>query len=213
MEKSNEELILGIDASTKTLGIALFGLESKKLLLLTHVSPKVKIDDDMSSTEVLIKKAQIFENEFIKKYVDRGIVKVIIEEPLISSNNSKTCSVLLKFSGMIAKSVYDLLGVAPEYISSYNSRAWAFPNLLQIRKTDKDGNLLSEKELRNKKPVLFGGHPKNADKKLVIWSEIADMYPEVIWEYDKHQKLSTTNFDLSDAACAVIGYCNHNNIW
>jgi hypothetical protein len=209
----NNDLILGIDCSTKCLGIALYELKTQKLILLTHVSPKVKITDDMSPIEVLFKKSHIFENEFLKKYVNSGIKKVVIEEPLLGSNNVHTVATLLKFNGMVSKAVYEMLGVSPDYISSYDARKYAFPELMHVRSQDKDGKFLTEKELKNKKPVLFGGYPKNVDKKLIIWEKVADREPQIIWLYDKHQRLKKESFDLSDAATAVIGYCHKTGIW
>jgi hypothetical protein len=45
--------ILGLDVSTKTTGICLFDIESKELLELTHVSPKVKTENKIE--ELLLK--------------------------------------------------------------------------------------------------------------------------------------------------------------
>lgn len=206
------DLILGLDVSTKCLGIALYEINSGKLVLLTHVSPKIDLDG-LSPIEVLIKKSHIFENEFLKKYINSGISKVVIEEPLLGSNNVRTVGTLLKFNGMISKAVYEVLGITPDYISSYDARKFAFPELMEIRSVDKEGKPLSEKEINKKKPVLFGGYPKNIDKKLIIWEKVADREPQITWLYDKHQRLKKESFDLSDAATAVIGYCNKMNIW
>ena len=59
-----KELFLGLDVSTKTIGISLFE-STGKLILLTHVTPKIKLDD-LSSMEVLIKKVEVFETEFLE---------------------------------------------------------------------------------------------------------------------------------------------------
>ena len=83
--------ILGLDVSTKTIGIALF--EDKgdkgKLQLLTHITPKVK-PKPQNNIETLIKKVQIFENDFLEKYSDIEIDRVFIEEPLLRYNNVNT---------------------------------------------------------------------------------------------------------------------------
>jgi len=54
--------VLGLDVSTKTIGISLFEDfgESGKLQLLTHITPKVK-PNPKDNIELLIKKAQIFQ--------------------------------------------------------------------------------------------------------------------------------------------------------
>ena len=119
----NNKLILGLDVSTKTIGIALFeDLGDKgKLKLLHHVSPKIK-PTPRDKLQELFEKARVFEEEFLNKYADVGISRVIIEEPLLRSNNVNTVATLLRFNGMVSRSVYDTLGIVPEFISSYDSR-------------------------------------------------------------------------------------------
>ena len=51
--------ILGLDVSTKTIGIALFE-EDGKLLELTHITPKIKPIPE-SKLELLFKKVDAFE--------------------------------------------------------------------------------------------------------------------------------------------------------
>ena len=97
MDKKNE-LILGLDISTKTIGIALFeDIDGNgKLKLLHHVSPKIK-PQPKDKLQELFEKARMFEEEFLNKYIDVGITKVIIEEPLLRSNNVNTVATLLRF--------------------------------------------------------------------------------------------------------------------
>lgn len=206
-----KELFLGLDVSTKTIGVSLFE-ETGKLILLTHVTPKIKLDGQ-SPMEILIKKVEVFEVEFLEKYADSNITKVVIEEPLLQSNNVNTVGTLLRFNGMICRSVYETLNVVPEFISSYDARKYAFPELMQIRTTDSEGKILTEKELKNRKPVLFGGHPKNVDKKLIIWEKVADREPHIVWLYDKHQNLKKENFDMTDSYAATLGFMRKNSIW
>ncbi len=208
--KSNGH-ILGFDVSTKTIGVSLFDGEGK-LILLTHVAPKIDLDN-LSPIEILIKKAEVFEDVFLKKYKDTIISKIIIEEPLLQSNNVNTVATLLRFNGMISRSVYDTFGIVPEFISSYDSRKYAFPELMSVRTIDGEGNPLSESKIKSNKPVLFGGFPKNVDKKLVIWEKVAELEPQIVWLYDKRQKLKKENFDMTDAYCCVMAYMKKNNIW
>ena len=60
--------ILGLDVSTKTIGIALFEDQGEKgkLQLLTHITPQVK-PKPRDNIELLIKKVQTFETEFLEK--------------------------------------------------------------------------------------------------------------------------------------------------
>jgi len=206
--------ILGLDVSTKTIGIALFedNEESGKLQLLTHITPKVK-PKPKDNIELLIKKVQIFEEEFLEKYSDIDITRVFIEEPLLRSNNVNTVATLLRFNGMICKSVYEVLNVIPEFISSYDARKYAFPDLMGVRKIKKNGEIYNEKEISKKSPVLFGGYPYDIDKKRIIWEKVNEKEPQIVWLYNKYQKLSKENFDMTDAYSCVIGAMRKNGQW
>jgi len=211
---NESEFLLALDVSTSTIGIALFEDlgEKGKLKLLSHVSPKIKPQPD-SKTEELFRKVEIFENEFLLNYKGFGITKVVIEEPLLQSNNVYTIGTLLRFNGMISKSVYDILGVVPEFISSYDARKFAFPELMAVRHTKKDGTSLNEKQIAKNKPVLFGGYDFNVDKKYVLWEKVAELEPQITWFYDKKNKLKKETFDTSDAYVAARGYMNKINKW
>ena len=161
----------------------------------------------------LFEKAKIFEEEFLKKYENVGIKKVIIEEPLLRSNNVNTVATLLRFNGIISKAIYDILGVIPEYISSYDSRAYAFPELKQIRTHNKKNEPYTEKELVKNKPVLFGGYEWDIDKKLVIWEKVSELEPQIMWLHDKNQKLKKENFDMADSYACCLGYMYKEGLW
>ena len=124
----NTPKILGLDISTKTIGFALFELTTSKLLELTHFSPKIKPQPE-DKIEELFKKSDAF-REHLEKYRDVGISKVIIEEPLLNSNNIYTVGTLLRYNTMVSKSCYDILGIVPSFISTYNARKYAFPDLV-----------------------------------------------------------------------------------
>jgi hypothetical protein len=204
--KSNNGLVLGLDVSTKTIGIALFDDlgDTGRLKLLHHVTPKIK-PLPKNKIQQLFDKARIFEEEFLKLYVDVGITKVVIEEPLLRSNNVNTVGTLLRFNGMISRSVYEILGIVPEFISSYDSRKYAFPN--------RKGEPYSEKEILKKKPTLFGGHDFNVDKKEVILGKVSDLEPQISWIYNKKNLLTKENYDLADAYTCCLGFMRKNNFW
>jgi RNase H-fold protein (predicted Holliday junction resolvase) len=189
--------VLGLDVSTKTIGWSLFDIGTGNLLELTHISPvpKPKVENKI---EELLLKAQIFREKLLS-YKELGIQYVVIEEPLLNSNNVYTVSTLMRFNTLICKEVYDVLGVVPEFISTYNSRKFAFPHLVQPN--DKD------------KYVLFGGMPKDIDKKVVIWELIAKREPQINWLYTKNNTLKKENFDQTDAYCAALGYMKMKEIW
>jgi hypothetical protein len=213
MEKE-PEFLLALDVSTSTIGIALFEDlgERGELKLLHHVSPKVKPKPE-NKMEELFRKVEIFEEEFLKHYSDFGITRVVIEEPLLQSNNVYTIATLLRFNGMISKSVYDTIGVVPEFISSYDARKYAFPELMAVRTAKKDGTPLTEKAIAKNQPVLFGAYPFDVDKKYVLWEKVAELEPQVTWFYDKNNKLKKETFDTSDAYVAGIGYMQKNEFW
>lgn len=193
----NSPKILGLDVSTRTIGWALFEVENKELLELTHVSPIIK-KKNISKIEELFLKTEIFKTK-LESYRNLGIVKVIIEEPLLNSNNVYTISTLMRFNTLISKEIYDTLGVVPEFISTYNSRKNAFPHLV--------------KDNGKGKFVLFGGYDKNADKKVIIWEQVAKLEPQIIWSYTKNNTMKKENFDMSDAYTCVLGYMKQEKIW
>lgn len=208
------EFLLALDVSTSTIGIALFEDlgTSGKLKLLHHVSPKVK-PQPLNKMEELFRKVEIFEKEFLIHYADFGITKVVIEEPLLQSNNVYTIATLLRFNGMISKSVFDTIGVVPEFISSYDARKYAFPELMAVRSFKKDGTPLPEKQIAKNTPVLFGGYDFEVDKKYVLWEKVAELEPQITWLFDKKNKLKKETFDLSDAYVAARGYMNKVGLW
>lgn len=216
------EFLLSLDVSTSTIGIALFeDLGDKgKLVLLSHVSPKVKPQPE-NKMEELFRKVEIFENEFLLaindklgvKLKDLGISRVVIEEPLLQSNNIYTAATLLRFNGLISKSIYDALGLVPEFISSYDARSYAFPELMAVRRFNKKGEALEEKAIAKNKPVLFGAYDFDVDKKYVLWEKVAELEPQITWFYDKKNKLKKETFDTSDAYVAARGYMNKIGAW
>jgi len=216
MEKTNHtnKFVLGLDVSTKTIGIALFEDFGNHgaLRLLHHVTPVVKPKPENKMQE-LFEKAKIFEEEFLIKYKNIGITKVVIEEPLLRSNNVNTVATLLRFNGIISRSVYEILGVIPEYISSYDSRAHAYPELMQIRKFNKKGEAYTPKEIEKAKPVLFGEYDYEIDKKLVVWEKVSELEPQIVWLVDKKQKLKKENFDMTDAYTCIRAVMNRDNLW
>jgi hypothetical protein len=170
----------------------LFDISGSKLLELTHFSPKIKPQPE-DKLEELMMKANTFQKH-LEGYKGMGITRVIIEEPLLNSNNVYTVGTLLRYNTMICKLIYDIFEIVPTFISTYNARKYAFPDL--VGPNEKGRN------------VLFGGYPKDIDKKQVIWDHVNDVCPDVQWLYDKNGKLKKENFDMSDAATAVIGHFN-----
>jgi hypothetical protein len=195
-EIEGEYFILGLDVSTKTIGISLFNNKGQ-LLELTHISPKIKPVPE-TKTEELIKKADLFA-EFVSKYSKMNIKHVLIEEPLLRSNNVNTVGTLLRFNGMVTKICYDILNVTPEYISTYEARKNAFPELMQPGASGKI--------------VLFGAHPKDIDKKRVIWDLVSKREPKINWLLDKKGELKKENYDMSDSYVVALAFAHIKNIF
>ena len=194
----NSPKVLGLDISTKTIGWALFDIQTKELLELTHISPRPKLDNDKDKLKELLLKSEIFA-EKLKEYKNLGIVRIVIEEPLLNSNNVYTVQTLLRFNSFVFKEIYNILCIVPEFISTYNSRKYAFPDL--IKENDKN------------KFVLFGGLPKNIDKKMIIWEKVAKLEPQIKWLYTKNNTLRKENFDQTDAYTCVLGLMRLKEIW
>ena len=193
----NSPKVLGLDISTKTIGWALFDIKNKELLELTHVSPIVKEKTENKIQELLLK-ANVFKTK-LKEYKNIGITKVVIEEPLLNSNNVYTIGILLRFNSFITKIIYDELDIVPEFISTYDSRKFAFPEL--VRQNDKG------------KFVLFGGLPKDIDKKQIIWDLVAKREPQITWLYNKKNLIKKECYDMSDAYTCVLGKMRELQIW
>jgi len=195
-EIQEEYYLLGLDVSTKTIGISLFNNKGE-LLELTHISPKAK-PEPKTKTEELIKKADLF-NDFVQKYKKMDIRYIVIEEPLLRSNNVNTVGTLLRFNGMVTKICYDVFNVVPEYISTYDARKFAFPELMQPNSSGKS--------------VLFGGLPKDIDKKKVVWDKVSKREPEINWLLDKKGELKKENFDMSDAYTVMLAFAHQKEIF
>jgi hypothetical protein len=195
--KKDSPKVLGLDVSTKTVGVALFDIQSRELLELTHVSPvpKPKVENKI---EELMLKSDIFKQK-LEGYIGMGIKYVVIEEPLLNSNNVYTVGTLLRFNTLVCKEVYDILGVIPQFISTYNSRKFAFPDL--VKENDKG------------KFVLFGGLPTTIDKKQIIWDLVAKKEPQINWQYTRNSTLKKENFDMTDAYTCALGYMKMMEIW
>ena len=193
----NTPKVLGLDISTKTIGWSLFDIQTQKLLELTHVSPVIKPKPE-DKIEELLGKVDAFEDK-LREYKDIGITKVIIEEPLLTSNNVLTVGTLLRYNSMITKSIYDILGIVPNYISTYNSRKFAWPELVQDNGKGKQ--------------VLFGGLPKDIDKKELIWKKVSEAEPQIVWLYTRNNTLKKECYDQADSYTCVQGYMKQQGLW
>lgn len=193
------------------------GTEDGQLVKLTQIVPKV--NSKIKGIHSLFEKKKIFKNVMLEEWADVKIDRVIIEEPLLRSNNINTVSTLLRFNGMISDCVYEIFNVVPDFISSYDARLYSFPELLAIRKVAKDGTAYDRKKIikaiKDNNLVLFGSYQFDIDKKVVMMDKVNSKYPNIDWKLDKNEEIKKENFDACDSLVAVLGFKNklkYNNV-
>lgn len=216
MEKKYPSLVLGLDISTACIGASIVfddGISKPEIIKLTHIVPK--IDKNIKGIEALILRKQIFEEEFLMKIKDMKITECVIESPLnfaTGNSNAVTVAQLLQFNGLLSEAVYRVLGIVPNYISSFDARMRSFPELLSIRKFNKKGveYPLShiKKAINDNHLTLFGSYPFDCDKKIVMMNLVNEMFSDLNWVYDKKGNLKKENFDACDSLVCVLAYIN-----
>ena len=212
MTQEGKQVWMALDVSTACIGITILvddGSEYGKIAEMTHISPK--ISHKIKGIESLFLKKQQFQ-QFIKSFSQYSIDRVVIEEPLLSSNNRNTVATLLRFNGMISDCIYNELGIVPTYISSYDARQYSFPELMAIRKYGKDEKIYKAEKIvssiKKSNFVLFGSYPWTIDKKSVLHEKVSNIFPEIQWIYDKNGELKKENFDATDSYVACLGQMN-----
>jgi Holliday junction resolvasome RuvABC endonuclease subunit len=214
------KFILGLDVSTSVIGMSIFKYDGNtpEVVISESLELKNKQINKMKGLEALLAKNLIFQTK-LKEYVsliqlayNDKLSMVILEEPLFGSNNILTCGVLMKFNGIISSTVYNTIGVVAEYISSYDARAFAFPQLNEITAYNKKGEKRSLKEitksLKDKKLVLFGGYPFGVAKKDIVFDLVIEKYPNINVLLDKQGEIRKINYDSSDSIACVLGKLN-----
>lgn len=216
-------IILGLDISTTCTGVSIaYVREDNEVtpLVVTHL--RQKISNKINGVEMLFLKCNMFMDkleEILKENKlifcdDDGIAKtlitdIVIEEPLISSNNKYTVATLLRYNGMIAYRVYNLLKIVPKFISSADARMYGVPSLMAVRKYNKKGEEYPEKKIVNainkNELVMFGAYPFDCAKKLILWNYISEKFPGIQWVYNNKGELKTENFDASDSLICILG--------
>lgn len=215
-------VILGLDISTHCIGISIIedrgDDETPTIVAITHKQPR--IPKKIKGIEALCLRKFSFNEGFLKnigEYTDKKITDVVIEEPLLSSNNIDTVATLLRFNGMIADAVYNTLGIVPSFISSYDARAFSFPQLITLRKYNKKNEEHQinyfKKAIGEDNLVLFGSYPFDIDKKSVMMNMVNELYTgdnAVPWDYNKDGELKKENYDACDALVCALAFVNVN---
>lgn len=212
MTKDGQKVWMALDVSTACIGITILvddGSKFGRIAEMTHVSPKVA--KNVKGIESLFLKKQQFQS-FLEGFSQYSIDRVVIEEPLLSSNNKNTVATLLRFNGMISECIYNTLHIVPDYISSYDAREYAFPELMAIRKYGKNEKMYDAKKIlrsiKDSKYVLFGSYPWTIDKKSVLQEKVSEIFPDIQWLYNKKGDLKKENFDATDSYVACLGQLN-----
>ena len=163
----------------------------------------------------MILRKEIFEKEFLENIKDMKITECIIESPLnfaTGNSNAVTVAQLLQFNGLLSEAVYRVLGIIPNYVSSFDARMRSFPELLSIRKFNKKGveYPLShiKKAINDNHLTLFGSYPFDCDKKMIMMNLVNDMFSGLNWVLDKKGNLKKENFDACDSLVCVLAYIN-----
>lgn len=222
IEQQETHIILGLDVSTACIGVSIIednpNYPKPQIISITHKTPK--IPGKIKGIEALCLKKSLFDKEFLSKideYTDKRITNVVIEEPLLSSNNAYTIAELLRFNGMIAEGVYNTLGIVPNFISSYDARTFSFPELLSIRKHNKKGeqyqlsHIMSD--IKHDYLVLFGAYPFDVDKKTVMMDMVNAYYTgdeAIPWELNKKGNIAKENYDACDSLICALAFINVN---
>jgi len=210
-------IILGLDISTACIGASIVldkgDGDIPEILKITHVSPK--ISSKVKGIEALFLRNDIFKEQFISTLKDFNITDVVIEEPLLSSNNVNTVATLLRFNGMISKSIYDELKIVPNFISSFDARMYSFPELVCLRKYNKRSEEYPISHIRtaikNDNIVLFGAYPFDVDKKTVMMDMVNNIYPDIEWIKNAKGELKKENYDACDSLICALAYINVNH--
>lgn len=181
---------VGLDISTKCCGISIFN-QDKKLVLLTHVNPKVEEKLYSNDEYILYEKKKVVVEYLDKKFSDYNVKKIFIESPLMASNNQFTVVKLAKFNALISNYLYEK-GYQVLHISEHEARKNFFPEFV------------NEKKVKGEIQRVLS-FPKDVDKKEIVWNKVATLEPKVEWVRDIKGKLKVENFDMADSyvvACA-----------
>ena len=205
-----KKIILGLDISTRCIGSTVASLDDDGTVNILEISHlKLRVPSKYKGTKALFLKSELFKEKLKEKYTNYYITNVVIEEPLVSSNNSISVGTLMRFNGMISQTIKDVLDIVPEYISSYEARKYGCPELMAVRKYDKHGKEYSYRKIQSSiekgELVLFGAYPFDCAKKFILWNYISDKFPNISWVYDNKNELKDENFDASDSLMCVLG--------
>jgi hypothetical protein len=187
-----------LDASTSTIGWTLWDSNGKMVeinyLELDRNKEIPPEDRDVYKADIFNEYTLLFKERVEKQY-DCYIKNVFIEEPLSSTPvNINTTSLLLSFNGMCRYLLYKIFDNPPIKISVHDSRKLFLPEFVR---------LVKEKGVM-KQVLSFPKGWKSPEKKQYIQKRVVELEPQIEWKYNRNNKLSDVNFDMSDSY--VVGF-------
>lgn len=209
--------VLGLDISTACIGASIVyddGINEPEIKYITHIVPK--LPKDKTGIEALILRKEIFERDFLTKIKEMNISECVIESPIkhaMSGNSSaQTIAQLLQFNGLLSEAVYRVLGIVPNYVTSFDARMQSFPELLSVRKFNKKGEVYPikhfKKALKDGNLVLFGTYPFDCDKKSIMMDMVKEKYPDIEWVKNSKGEFKKENYDACDSLVCALAYIN-----
>lgn len=183
-----KDTIIGLDVSSKTIGLTLMDV-SGKLLDISHISfPKTS----KKNGEITIyHKADFFKNTIEDYLMDYDLKHIFIEEPLKNGPNIGTTILLAKFNGVVSQIMWELYGIMPEHITVHDCRKIFFPEFLKEETKTK-------KKTGKKETKITLSFP-DGDKKQFVFDKVAWLEPQIKWEYNKLGQLDVENYDRADS--------------
>lgn len=175
-------MYLGLDVSTKTVGICVID-ENGELLTLKHCNPYWDKKNTPKKYKLFDKKAnfiKFMKEEVLSKY---DIKHVFIEEPLMRSNNQFTVITLAQFNVLVSEAMYEL-GYDVHHISERDARMNFFPEYCKV------------KMVKGKEKVVFS---RIKDVKEVVLNKVKEMEPDIQLLYNSKGNPMKENYDMVDA--------------
>jgi len=170
-------MLLSLDISTSTIGIAIFDGNHK-----LHELSYVKFD---KKEKCLFKKLDAFILYLDNKYKGIEFDDIAIEKSLVhfksKFSSADVISKLTTMNALVSGFLYKRFNVLPIFYNVQTARSLAFPG------------------------IKFTKQEKSA--KYIVWEAFIKIYPTINWEYSKRtHKLIDQTFDSVDAAVIGIAH-------
>lgn len=219
-------MILGLDISTSTIGIAIMG-DDCTLHELTHVKLKgaSQIKDKLTGKSKvafgsLYNKVGVFRDFLVNRiFKNHEIKEVIVEAPLTSAATPITAAMLQANSGLIYYMLREFFNEEQiKYISVDDARRYGFPELVQPNKKGergKNGSLFTPltTRLRKLRKELSVKIKTGECKKIAILYIISKKFSNIQWNINRSYNLQSSCFDQADAVAAILGYKALSGTW